>query len=580
MLSGVLAALWLLGLYAAAPVLQTGRPYEFVDRLRDALILGVAIPLGLGAVALLYPTACFAVLVLCIAFATLRRRAAPHANPRERAAPPYLLIAALFAVAWPQLMRPLLDGDSLSYHLPNAAAWTQAHSLWTTAARYWWYPPASELFASGLYATGGPYALPWGGFGALALLGFRIARWARDCGATPLLGDALAAAAVTAFPLAIQGGTLQNDAWLAAFWIESLWALREARTAAATRALAVTALIKPQGWLFAILALLSSKARLKLWLVPLLALGAWLAHDLLLLPTASISPSAGSAYGDPLSSTIVAHGFPALALLVRVTAGVSPFALLALCAALFGLLFARADRRLAWAALGALAVFLVLPFGYQTTVPQLATGESLRFAAPAIAAGTLLLARPAARAPALAVALLIASTLYGVWYVLAIFWNDGSTHVAPVVALLAAGIAAATYRRTAWPLALALGASVVVATHLAARHALDYYDDALSVDGVQPGIYRWIASKHPPAIGGEGLRLGVVNVLSPSTRTRDLLDAGACATAHRSGTLLVAVAQNDLPPGANARRLTEARACGQTLYSDAIGVVVLPGRGP
>ena len=91
-------------------------------------------------------------------------------------APPYVLIAALVVVAWPQLVRPLLDGDSLSYHLPNAASWVQAHSLWTTATRYWWYPPASELFASGLYAVASPFALPWCGFGALALLGFRFVR--------------------------------------------------------------------------------------------------------------------------------------------------------------------------------------------------------------------------------------------------------------------------------------------------------------------------------------------------------------------------------------------------------------------
>jgi hypothetical protein len=54
---GLLAAIWLLGLFAAAPVLRTGSRYDFPNRLRDALVLGVAIPFGLGFVHLLYPAA-------------------------------------------------------------------------------------------------------------------------------------------------------------------------------------------------------------------------------------------------------------------------------------------------------------------------------------------------------------------------------------------------------------------------------------------------------------------------------------------------------------------------------------------
>ena len=217
--------------------------------MRNALVLGVAIPLLLGCVNLLYPAACWLMRAACVAAAARWHR---DSAPAAGGVVPYVTIAALALVAWPQLMRPLLDGDSLSYHLPNAASWVQSHGIWTTATRYWWYPPASELFASGIYATGGPFALAWAGFGALALVGLRVAAWARTEFAAPAwLADALAAAIVTAMPLALQA-SLQNDVWLAAFWLETLWLLR--RPASGWAALAICALMKPDGWIFAVVA--------------------------------------------------------------------------------------------------------------------------------------------------------------------------------------------------------------------------------------------------------------------------------------------------------------------------------------
>lgn len=577
-MTGLPAALWLLGLLAAAPALRTGKSYGFVDRLRDALILGVAIPFALGFVHALYPAACWAVLALCVAIAFARRSSR---RPRQNSYPSLLLIFALVAVTWPQLMRPLLDGDSLSYHLPNAAAWAHEHSIWSSATRYWWYPPASELFASALYAVGSPFALPWSGFGALTLLGFRIVAWARDVYAVPpLLADALAAATVTAYPLAIQGATLQNDAWLAAFWLESLWTMRAASDAAAMRTVAITALIKPQGWIFALLALAARRARPRVWLGATAAFGVWVLHDALLWRGAWIAPQS-TAYPNVMSSTIAANGAEAFALLARVALTTSPFALIALCAALLGPLLARRDARLGWAACIAALLFLVFPFGYATSVAQLATGASLRFAAPAMALGAVLLAPAARRVWPAATALLIASTIFGIWEVLAIFWNDGGTHAAVVFAALAVAIAAAAhFRRAAWTNALAFGVAVVAATHLAARHPLDYYADSLRVDGIAPGVYRWIESARPAAVGGWGLRLGVVNVLAPSTRTFDLLDAAPCAQARSEHAVLVAVAQSDRSTDANADRLRRARACGRVVYADAIGVAAAPRAGP
>jgi hypothetical protein len=574
----LLAATWLLGLFAAAPALRTGPRYELPDRLRDALIVGVTIPFALGLVHALYPAACWSLLAICIAVAYARGFAVRSRPLRDGAARiPYVTIAALAAVAWPQLMRPLLDGDSLSYHLPNAAAWAQSHTIWSAATRYWWYPPASELFATALYAVSGPFALPWSGLGALALLGLRIAAWAREASAAPFLADALAAATVTAYPLAIQGGTLQNDVWLAAFWIESLWSLRSKTWGtAAMRTLPVTALIKPQGWILAAIALVAGKARRRIWLATAAALALWILHDAIVSRWTNIPP-ASSAQGGIFASTILAHGLPALVLLVRVGAILSPFALVALVAALFAPLIARREPRLGWAACASALLFFALPFGYATSVAQLATGASLRFAAPALAAGAVVLARPARRAGIIATLLLLASTLFGVTYLLWIFWNDGGTHVALVVAALAAATAAiAGLTRRGWVSAIAFAAAVVVSTHLAARHPLDYYTDALRVGVTPPGVYRWIATTHPTAIGGWGLRVGVVNVLSPQTRTLDLPDIGACTQAHREAVLLVAVAQSDRSDAENAQRLRAARACGEIVFADATGVAARP----
>lgn len=578
-MAGLPAALWLLGLYAAAPALRAGRRYEIADRLRDALVLGVAIPFALGFVHGLYWGACWAALLFCVAIAVWRGPGERERSREGATRPPYLAIAALLLVAWPQLMRPLLDGDSLSYHLPNAAAWAQAHSLWTATTRYWWYPPGSELFACALYVVGSPFALPWCGFCALAVLGFRIVAWSQGAlGASPALADALAAATISAYPLAIQGGTLQNDVWLAAFWLETLWSLRAMPANRFAPSAAVTALLKPQGWILAAFALLASRARPILWLGTFSALGLWVIHDAALWNGAIASPASSMTYDSGFyGSTILAHGIGAFALLASVLLRFSPFALIALVAALFGPPLATRDRALGWAAFAAVALFLVLPFGYETGVPQLATGASLRFAAPAIAVGALLLGPVARRFAAIAVPLLWISTVYGCWFVLAIFWNDGSTHVALAVAALGVAVAAtANLPRLRLVAALAFLAGVVLATHLAARHPLDYYDDSLSVGGTSPGVYRWIERAQPAAIGGWGLRAGVVNVLSPRTRTLDLSDSAPCAQARRNSALLIAVAQNDLPSETNARRLSEARACGRTLFNDGIAVITKP----
>jgi len=105
---------------------------------------------------------------------------------------------------------------------------------------------------------------------------------------------------------------------------------------------------------------------------------------------------------------------------------------------------------------------------------------------------------------------------------------------------------------------------------------LDYYNDSLNVGGTSPGVYRWIERTRPAAIGGWGLRAGVINVLSPRTQTLDLADNDACAQARAQAALLVAVAQNDLSSETNAERLRTARACEASSTKTPIGVVAQP----
>jgi hypothetical protein len=570
-LQALAAALWLVGLAYAGGALRSNARPSFSDRARDALIAGVAIPTALAIVHALYPATCWLALAILVTIAYLRR-------PRQLAAPvgepiPYVLIASLFLVAWPQLMRPPLDGDTLSYHLPNAAAWVHSHSLWTTDGRYWWYPPASEAFAAGISAAAGPYAVGWAGLAALALLGSRIVTWLRErCGVAPLLADVVAAAAVTAAPLAAQAGSLQNDVWLAAFFIETLWCVQFEPVASARTAF-VTALIKPYGWIFAIAVALSTRATRAVWLAIVLAAALWFAHDALLWQHAIVPPAQASS-ANTWGSTILANGFSALALLVRVAFQASPFFALALLAALAGPAIDRGrNRAVGVAALVAMLAFLVMPLAFADVRPELASGSSLRYAVPAAAAGIIAAGALIARFAGASFVIATLSCAFGIVSTLMIYWNDGGTRSALAVAPIAALLAYVSQRRrSVWPCAAGFAVAIAAASWLAARHPVDYYADAYAVDGKTSHLFAWIARTQPPAIGGWGLRIGVADVLAPNARTLDLSETAPCAVANATGVRLVALAESDRSPWYNERRLRAARLCGRVRFDDGIAV--------
>jgi hypothetical protein len=566
----LLAALWLLGLWFAAPSLRSSDRYDIADRLRDAAILGVAIPGVLALAGAFYAPCCWALLAIALVIAYKRRGWIAPATPI-----PWLTIATLVLVAWPQLMRPLLDGDSLSYHLPIAASWVQAHSLWTTGVRYWYYPPASEAFAAGLYATGGPLCVGWAGFAAAALLVARIVTWARQRGASPLLADALGAATIAVLPLALQSGTLQNDLWLAAFALETLAAAGRDDGACA-RSAALCALVKPYGWIFSGVALLCARARLPVWIAAACAFGAWGAHDLMLAAHAFL-PIASSAGGGTWATTIAGHGFAALLLLAQIALTRAPFALVALLCALAAPLIEARDRRIAWFACFAVVFFAVMPFGFANDLPQLATGVSIRYAAPAIALGALVFCGWTTRYEWPAIVFLVACSTYGIVEIGSIFSSDLVTRTAWIVAaaaLIACGLAALSGIRLLPQGAAAI--AIAAAVWLAARQPVAYYTDALRVDGQSNGIYAWIARVKPAAIGGSGLWIGAVNVLSPATRTVDLPDDRTCNAARAAGVLFVAVAESGYPQR-TAARMAQARRCGRIFYENPLAVVARGG---
>ena len=194
-----------------------------------------------------------------------------------------------------------------------------------------------------------------------------------------------------------------------------------------------------------------------------------------------------------------------------------------------------------------------------------------------MAAGAVILTALARRYAATGATLLAASTLFGVGYVLAVFWNDAPARVAPVVALAGIGaVALARALRQGWPIALAFIAIAAAADFLAGSHPVDFYADALRVNGRATAFYSWVERSRPTAIGAVGLALGTVNVLSPQTRTVEIPDASSCARASALGVLLVAIAENDRAAAFNRARLREARTCGVTRYDDGIAVVAAP----
>ena len=249
------------------------------------------------------------------------------------------------------------------------------------------------------------------------------------------------------------------------------------------------------------------------WIAGIAAIGAWSIRDAILWPHAIVPPSSTSFGGSVFSTSIAAHGLagargtdPRAAAHVAVLAdrARSPRRRLpSRCAA--------AARALGWCAFAAAVLFVALPFGYDNGDLQLATGASIRFAAPAIALGGLLHRRSrTARARALQRFCSCSPQSPARHSFVSIFANDSPTLSAVSPSPRShSSIAAIPQLRDAVagssPHAVA-AAIFASATHSAQRNALDYYNDALRVNGKKPQVYAWIARTAPPAIAGWAYR--------------------------------------------------------------------------
>jgi hypothetical protein len=405
-ISGVLGATWLLGLWYAARVAQPVKTWS--QQLAIAMALGCIFPLALGLINILYAWSLWVVLGAAVSASFyLSSQKRTDLLPAEKPAWDLVVgFGVLLALAWPIAVRPTLDGDTLIYHLPNAASWVTQHGVWATGTRYWWYPPASELFASGLLATGGVGAVGWAGAvpGVLMLFTFRDV--AQRHGAQPIFGTLMACALLATPVAAVQLVSLQNDVWLTALFLYAL-------VDCLLPAFGMLALTKPFGFLYALAAGATWRfdhVRITGALtVSIAAIGLWVVRDVILLQHA-IVPIKSTEAAANVGSSIAAH-LPHSALVLAIASwdrGLS-------WTALFGLGIAAIvfspDARVRWAAAAATVFFSLVPTGYETgPVQQLATGASLRFGLPVAALGALwLLSWPPRLVPALTVCSAIAA---------------------------------------------------------------------------------------------------------------------------------------------------------------------------
>lgn len=560
---------WLGIFYATARTFL--RHNVLADRIRDTLLIALAVSFCLGMVGLFCAATCWIVAAIAlVAIARCRGRKIPSLDELPAYGPAYAIVAAtLIALFWPQLVRPVLDGDSLLYHLPNAASWVVAHSIWTTSTTYWWYPPGSELLVADVYMLGGVGALPLAGLAGAALLALRLVAFARRAKLEPIPAG-LCVSAVLSIPLAaVQVGTLQNDTWLAAFLLEVIWALMHDKPAV-LRTAAACAVIKPVGCIFVVVAglCLSPPLSLALAFIPL---GVWFLHDAIL----SINPFISimqTSVDNPFQTMIVAHLSAGIPLFFHTLTIQGPTTILFAIVALIIPAVLRPGRVYVVAILFVL-LYLFEPFGYgYHNDAQLSSGQSLRFLLPALMVGVVaafpLLSKFRLLAAVIAFLCLIANIIT----IRKLFWNDASTHNADLVAiavLIGFGVSFALRQQRLVPL-LIIGLVFYSAANTS-RDGLRYY--SAEVNNTQ--AFNWLVKKNPTTVVMWQIRSGIVNVLSPGIRVMDA-SLDPCIQAKMSHAIIIAADTFAPDPDAFQIRRRVLERCGKTVYVDKNVLIVNP----
>jgi len=543
-------------LWYAAPLVSREQRIDVPSRLRNMLALLLAIPLVLATLHLLYlASLLLAAAILCAMRAYFARDVATPFDPWEA-----LAAAVTLIVASPYIPRAPTDGDSLAYHLPDAIAWAQAHSFDPTWMRYWWYPPGSEISIAGVIAAGGLWITGIVSLLAAMMLTTRLVAWLRALDVPAPAAVALSAAFLTISTAAFQTYDQRNDLVLAAWFLESLWALRT-RDWYGIVPIAALALMKPYGWVYALLAIFCmGRPRMLAGLIPVLL---WSLHDMLLSPHAMNSIASTNA-GVSWSTTILGNIPSSLAVLVESFGARGPATIVFFNAPFAGVFSRGEERRLAIIGIFSLLLFLLSPFGYANNLPQLASGSSLRFDLPALVLGVLCLAPLARRLSPWVAALSILSALAGFARLLFILNHNPSILIAVCGASLA-GFAVCLTFATSLRRAAALAAGVaslglfLYGSAMASANVVSFY-------GAPDSIYAWFHA-HPHAAESVNLRAGTLLMLAPQARIIDA-DGIDCEGARMAKAWIVA--------GTGDIRARDARGCGRVLFSDSTAVVVDP----
>lgn len=560
MIDGFLACLYLGALWYAAPLLDFADA-SLATRFRNLAFLGIGIPFALAFVHALYAPVVW-IVVACLVFS--RVRAAPPRTEYEIGEAGTLAVAVIFA--WPAMVRPLLDGDTLLYHLPIAASWAQSHSLWTTIAPYWYYPPGSESFAAGLFCVAGRFALPLAGIVPALMLVARLYGYARARMSSWWASGLIAVAFLSTPILAFQVGTLQNDLWVAALFLEVLVAIRK------NGALTLTALVKLTGWLWGILAAITARLPMRAVALSLIPLIAWIARDAILLWLHPVVPIASAP--PYLDSTIAGHGAGGIVLLLAGLFSHSPEALVWISGIFAGLAL-RGVRTYAMLGVIGLFLFAFLPVTYRdAAVNHAATGESLRLALPALVCGVLIVIELARKSELIAGGACAVLAVAGMANVLMTFSNDGHTIWAPLTALLCIA-SVLTMRFTKGISAPVVAAALVIAAAFDAQtRAPDFYSAYMrDPQGKATSVFAWLAREAPSTVVAVNMRPGLVIMASPRTQTIPSGEKKMCSSATARGALLV-IGSNEGDDSASER--AKARDCGAVRYEDGAALVVQP----
>ncbi|MBV8244889.1 MAG: hypothetical protein JOZ38_03115, partial [Candidatus Eremiobacteraeota bacterium] len=456
------------------------------------------------------------------------------------------------------------------------ATWAQTHSIWQTNISEWAYPPGSELFVAPFWALGARWSLPMCGLLPALLLATRLWIWGRSEGANAWACTACVVGFMATPVLAFEAGTLQNDVWLAAFFIEALWILERGHRD--VTALAVTAMLKPLGWLFALLTLLNARKLFAWMALAFVPLALWVLRDLTLGRAPLVAPEVYPPYWPTtLAANVSSFGAP----LVAGMHVAGWFTLLWLLLPVAGLFDAR-TRRVAVAGIAALVVFFFHPVAFQSSgINYLAAGTSLRYASCAMAIGALTLCRlsPRLTVGRISVAAIVGAVaaIAGFASVFAIFASDGVALTAAILGplmLLPFVFQGATRLRVS--VAIACCALVATATIAALRAPAFYADWMRGANGSPTGLFAWLSAERPHAVVTWLLRPGAVLMNSPTTFVAVAPDDDPCVFARGLKALFVVGTDRDVPPAERAARVARARACGRVLYED--GAVTVVGR--